>query len=43
MLNGGRGVNVNITILGNMVGNDEFLNQLASVFARRLKIAMAVQ
>lgn len=43
MLNGGRGVNVNITILGNMVGNDEFLNQLASVFARRLKVAMAVQ
>jgi len=32
-----------ITILGNMVGNDEFLNQLASVFARRLKVAMAVQ
>lgn len=41
--NSGGGINVQVTIMGNMVGNQEFLNQLADVFARKLQVAMAVK
>ena len=41
--NSGGGINVQVTIMGNMIGNQEFLNQLADVFARKLQVAMAVK
>lgn len=41
--NSGGGINVQVIIMGNMVGNQEFLNQLADVFARKLQVAMAVK
>ena len=41
--NSGGGINVQVTIMGNIVVNQEFLNQLADVFARKLQVAMAVK
>ena len=40
---GSQGVTVNVNIMGNMVGNQEFLNQLVNAFAQRLQVAMAVR
>ncbi len=40
--NNGGGITVNVNIMGNMVGNQEFLNQLTDAFARKLQVAMAV-
>jgi len=37
------GINVNITIMGNMVGNQEFLNQLVNAFSQKLQVAMAIR
>lgn len=39
----GGGITVNVNIAGNMVGNQEFLNQLVNAFAQRLQVAMAVR
>lgn len=39
----GGGITVNVNIMGNMVGNQEFLNQLTDAFARKLQVAMAVR
>lgn len=33
-------VNVSITVQGNMIGNNEFINQLADVFSMRLRTAL---
>jgi hypothetical protein len=41
--NSGGGITVNVNIMGNMVGNQEFLNQLTDAFARKLQVAMAVR
>ena len=41
--NSGSGVTVNVNIAGNMIGNQEFLNQLTDAFARKLQVAMAVR
>jgi hypothetical protein len=41
--NSGGGITVNVYIMGNMVGNQEFLNQLTDAFARKLQVAMAVR
>jgi len=40
---GSQGVTVNVNIMGNMVGNQEFLNELVNAFAQRLQVAMAVR
>lgn len=42
MMNNGGGVNVSVVVQGNMIGNQEFLNQLGNMFAQRLRVAMAV-
>lgn len=42
MTNNSGGISVVVNIQGNMVGNDEFLNKMASMFARKLQVAMAV-
>lgn len=41
--NSGGGITVNVNIMGNMIGNNEFLNQLTDAFARKLQVAMAVR
>lgn len=41
--NSGGGLTVNVYIAGNMIGNNEFLNQLTDAFARKLQSAMAVR
>ena len=41
--NSGGGITVNVNIMGNMIGNQEFLNQLTDVFARKLQVALAVR
>ncbi len=41
--NNNSGINIQVTVLGNMVGNQEFLNQMANVFAQKLQIAMATR
>lgn len=41
--NSGGGITVNVNIMGNMVGNQEFLKQLTDAFARKLQVAMAVR
>lgn len=41
--NSGGGITVNVTVMGNMIGNQEFLNKLTDAFARKLQIAMAVR
>ena len=41
--NSGGGITVNVNIMGNMIGNQEFLNQLTDAFARKLQVAMAVR
>lgn len=41
--NSGGGITVNVTIMGNMIGNQEFLNKLTDAFARKLQVAMAVR
>ena len=41
--NSGGGITVNVTVMGNMIGNQEFLNKLTDAFARKLQVAMAVR
>ena len=41
--NSNNGINIQVTVLGNMVGNQEFLNQMANVFAQKLQVAMAIR
>ena len=41
--NSGGGITVNVTIMGNMIGNQEFLNKLTDAFARKLQVALAVR
>lgn len=41
LMNGGQNVTVNVTVQGNMVGNSEFLSQLANIFAVKMRTAMA--
>ena len=41
--NSAGGITVNVNIMGNMVGNQEFLNELTNAFARKLQVAMAVR
>lgn len=43
VLSANRGINIQVTIMGNMVGNDEFLNKMAGMFAQKLQVAMAVR
>lgn len=40
--NSGGNITIPVTIMGNVIGNQEFINQLANAFARKLQIAMAV-
>lgn len=42
-LSGGKNDNITIVIQGNVIGNDEFLNKMAQMFAQKLQVAMAVQ
>lgn len=37
---GGR-VNINITVAGNVIGNQEFLNQMGNMFANKIQLALA--
>lgn len=41
--NSGGNITIPVTITGNVIGNQEFINQLAEVFARKLQVAMAVR
>ena len=42
-LSGGKNNNITIVVQGNVIGNDEFLNKMAQMFAQKLQVAMAVQ
>lgn len=42
-MNNSNGINIQVVIEGNMIGNQEFLNQMGNVFAQKLKVAMAVR
>lgn len=42
-MNNNNGINIQVVIEGNMIGNQEFLNQMGNVFAQKLKVAMAVR
>ncbi|MCD8025088.1 MAG: hypothetical protein LUE64_06090 [Candidatus Gastranaerophilales bacterium] len=37
------GIVINVNIMGNMVGNQEFLDKMTNAFAQKLKVAMAVR
>lgn len=39
----GNGINIQVVIQGNMIGNNEFLDKMGNVFAQKLKVAMAVK
>jgi hypothetical protein len=41
--NSGGNITIPVTIMGNVIGNQEFINQLAEAFARKLQVAMAVR
>lgn len=41
MVNGGNNVNVTVNVAGNVVGNDEFINQLGSAITSRVQLALS--
>lgn len=41
MVSGGNNVNVTVNVAGNVVGNDEFINQLGSAITSRVQLALS--